>query len=92
MAQELSCESSLSMRSLTPNKLFGAKALSRGTVVDDHMHRFLLGHPGINDVEEADELLMAMALHTALPADQLSFLLVLTVVDLPPSQALFKDV
>ena len=24
MAQELSCESSLSMRSLTPNKLFGA--------------------------------------------------------------------
>ena len=34
-----------------------------GIVVDDHMHRFLLGHPGIDDVEEADELLMAMALH-----------------------------
>ena len=28
------------------------------------MHRFLLRHPGIDDVEEADELLMAMALHT----------------------------
>jgi hypothetical protein len=28
------------------------------------MHRFLLGHPGIDDVEEADELMMAMALHT----------------------------
>ena len=35
-----------------------------GLVVDDHMHRFLLGHPGIDNVEEADELLMAMALHT----------------------------
>ena len=34
------------------------------------MHRFLLGHLGINDVEEADELLMAMALHTL--ADDLS--------------------
>ena len=38
--------------------------LVSGIVVDDHVHRFLLGHPGIDDVEEADELLMAMALHT----------------------------
>jgi hypothetical protein len=44
--------------------------LVSGIVVDDHMHRFLLGHLGINDVEEADELLMAMALHTL--ADDLS--------------------
>src|SRR6476620_4863925 len=42
-----------------------------GIVVDDHMHRLLLGHLGINDVEEADELLMAMALHTL--ADDLAF-------------------
>ena len=35
------------------------------------MHRFLLGHPGIDDVEEAYELLMAMALHTL--ADDLAF-------------------
>ena len=73
-----------------PFKNFGV--LVSGTVVDDHMHRFLLGHPGINDVEEADELLMAMALHTALPADQLAFLFVLALVDLAPSQALFKNV
>ena len=45
--------------------------LVSGIVVDDHMHRFLLGHLGINDVEEADELLMAMALHTL--ADDLAF-------------------
>jgi hypothetical protein len=35
--------------------------LESGIVVDDHMHRFLLGHLGIDDVEEVDELLMAMA-------------------------------
>src|SRR6201997_4174330 len=40
------------------------RVLVSGIVVDDHMHRFLLGRPGIDDVEEADELLMAMALHT----------------------------
>src|SRR5262245_60815652 len=45
--------------------------LVSGIVVDDHMDRFLLGHPGIDDVEEADELLMAMALHTL--ADDLTF-------------------
>src|SRR6201998_886521 len=45
--------------------------LVSGIVVDDHMHRFLLGHPGIDDVEEADELLMAMALHTL--TDDLAF-------------------
>src|SRR4029077_16637491 len=45
--------------------------LVSGIVVDDHMHRLLLGHLGINDVEEADELLMAMALHTL--ADDLAF-------------------
>jgi hypothetical protein len=27
--------------------------LVSGIVVDDHMHLFLLGHPGIDDVEEA---------------------------------------
>jgi hypothetical protein len=37
--------------------------LVSGIVVDDHMHRFILAHPGIDDVKEADELLMAMALH-----------------------------
>ena len=45
--------------------------LVSGIVVDDHMHRLFLGHLGINDVEEADELLMAMALHTL--ADDLAF-------------------
>src|SRR5262249_19797024 len=45
--------------------------LVSGIVVDDHMDRFLLGHPGIDDLEEADELLMAMALHTL--ADDLTF-------------------
>src|SRR6516164_1205806 len=45
--------------------------LVSGIVVDDHMDRFLLGHPGIDDVKEADELLMAMALHTL--ADDLTF-------------------
>ena len=45
--------------------------LVSGIVVDDHMHRFRLGHLGIDDVEEADELLMAMALHTL--ADDLAF-------------------
>src|SRR3974390_2911337 len=37
--------------------------LVSGIVIDDHMHRFLLGYPGVDDIEEADELLMAMALH-----------------------------
>src|ERR1700733_3343271 len=45
--------------------------LVSGIVVDDHMRRLLLGHLGINDVEEADELLLAMALHTL--ADDLAF-------------------
>ncbi len=40
------------------------RVLVSGIVVGDHMHHFLLGHPGNDDVEEADELLMAMALHT----------------------------
>ena len=39
------------------------RVLVSGIVVDDHMHRFLLGYPGIDDVEEADELLMTMTLH-----------------------------
>ena len=38
--------------------------LVSGIVVDNHMHRFLLGHLGIDDVEEADRLLMAMVFHT----------------------------
>ena len=32
-------------------------------VVDDDMDHLLLRHPGIDDIEEADELLMAMTLH-----------------------------
>ena len=32
-------------------------------VVDDDVDRFLLRRPGIDDIEEADKLLMAMALH-----------------------------
>src|ERR1700728_2563884 len=40
------------------------RVLVSGIVVDDHMHGFLLGHSGIDDFEEADKLLMAMALHT----------------------------
>ena len=39
------------------------RVLVSGIVVDNHMHRFLLGHPGIDDVEEAGELLMVMARH-----------------------------
>ena len=44
-----------------PFKNFGM--LMSGIVIDDHMNRFHLGHPGIDDIEEADELLMAMTLH-----------------------------
>jgi hypothetical protein len=32
-------------------------------VIDDDMDRLLLRHPGIDDIEEANELLMAMTLH-----------------------------
>jgi hypothetical protein len=42
-----------------------------GIVVDDDMDGLLLGQPGIDDVEEADELLVAMALHAL--ADHLAF-------------------
>src|SRR5437764_1205746 len=35
-----------------------------GIVVDDDMDRLFLGHSGLDDVQKADELLMAMALHT----------------------------
>ena len=45
--------------------------LVSGIVVDDHMHRFLLGHPGIDEVEGANKLLMAMTLHTL--SDDLAF-------------------
>ena len=34
-----------------------------GIVIDDDMNRLALRHPGIDDVEEADELLMTMTLH-----------------------------
>ena len=37
--------------------------LVSGIVVDDDMDRLFLGHSGFDDVEKADELLMAMALH-----------------------------
>src|SRR6516164_7364331 len=33
-------------------------------VVDNDMNRFLLGHPGVDNGQEADELLMAMMPHT----------------------------
>ena len=33
-------------------------------VVDNDMDRFLLGHPDVDNGKEADELLMAMMLHT----------------------------
>src|SRR5260370_29839573 len=33
-------------------------------VVDNDMDRFLLGHPSVDNAKEADELLMAMMLHT----------------------------
>jgi hypothetical protein len=36
--------------------------LMSGIVVDDDMNRFAPGHLGIDDVEKADELLMAMTL------------------------------
>jgi hypothetical protein len=32
-------------------------------VVDDDMDRLFLGHSGFDDVQKADELLMAIALH-----------------------------
>ena len=35
-----------------------------GIVVDNDMDRFLLGHPSVDNGKEADELLMAMMLHT----------------------------
>src|SRR5258706_5375048 len=34
-----------------------------GIIVDDDMDRLFLGHSGLDDVETADELLMAIALH-----------------------------
>src|SRR5262249_44956087 len=37
--------------------------LVSGIVIDDHMHRFLIDYPGVDDLEEADELLTAMTLH-----------------------------
>ena len=40
-------------------------------IIDDDMDCRLLRHPGIDDIEEADEFLMAMALHTL--ADDLAF-------------------
>ena len=45
--------------------------LVRGIVVDNYMDRFPPRHLGIDNVEEADELLMAMTLHTL--ADDLAF-------------------
>ena len=45
--------------------------LVSGIVVDNDVDRFLLGHFCIDDVEEADELLMTMTLHTL--ADDLAF-------------------
>ncbi len=42
-----------------------------GIVIDDDMDRFLVRHSGVDDVEEADELLMAMTLHAL--AEDLAF-------------------
>jgi len=41
------------------------RVLMSGVVVDDDVHRLLLRHLGIDGVEEADELLMTMALHAS---------------------------
>src|SRR6266567_3838749 len=38
--------------------------LVRGVVVDDDVDGLLWGHSGVDDVQETNELLMAMALHT----------------------------
>jgi hypothetical protein len=43
----------------------------RGVIINEDVNRRLFGHSGFNDVEEADELLMAMTLHTL--ADDLTF-------------------
>ena len=37
--------------------------LVRGVIVDDHVDRLFLGHSGVDDVEKADKLLMAVSLH-----------------------------
>jgi hypothetical protein len=34
-----------------------------GIVVDDDVDGLVVGHSGVDDIEETDELLMAMALH-----------------------------
>jgi hypothetical protein len=43
----------------------------RGVVVDDDVDGLVARHSGVDDIEEADELLMAMALHAL--ADDLAF-------------------
>src|SRR5262249_48228758 len=49
---------------------FDLRMLVCGVVVDDHMDDLARWHLGLDGIEEADELLMAMALHTA--ADDLA--------------------
>ena len=41
------------------------RMLVSGIIVEDHMHGFALRRGGVDGVQEADELLMAMALHVA---------------------------
>src|SRR5215218_2628753 len=47
------------------------RMLVGGVVVEDHVHELSGGHLGLDSIQEADELLMAMALHTS--ADNLAF-------------------
>ena len=37
----------------------------RGVIIEDDMHRLVRWHAGIDGIEEADELLMAVLLHVA---------------------------
>jgi hypothetical protein len=43
----------------------------RGVVVDDDVDGLLAGHSGVDDIEETDELLMAMTVHAL--ADHTAF-------------------
>ncbi len=46
-----------------PDPFHDLGVLVDGIVIDDDTDRLLLRHPGINNIQETNELLMAMTLH-----------------------------
>jgi hypothetical protein len=58
--REVECEA---LVSIEPSSHIGM--LVGGVIVEDHMHGFAGRHFGLDRIEEADKLLMTMALHIA---------------------------